>query len=122
MPEFFEERRRAPRVVLKEPCEVGLGSTRVVRLVDISMTGALLRSADDNTPVGRRGELRTKLGDHTFAVLVEIRRVAPSAGQEASTAGCRLGVTFVSVDAENRRCLERFLRQPVLPQRWGARG
>ena len=100
---------------------MGLGLTRVVRLVDISMTGALLRSAEDAS-VGQRGELRTKLGDHTFAVHVEIRRVAPPTGHGASAGSSRLGVTFVWVDAENRRCLERFLRQPGSPQRWGLRG
>jgi hypothetical protein len=108
-------------MALREPCEIGLGLSRVVRLVDISMTGALLRSPDD-APVGQRGELRTKLGDHTFVVDVEVRRVAPPPEHASSAGGCRLGVTFVAVDAESRRCLERFLRQPVSPQHWGSRG
>jgi PilZ domain len=115
MPDAFEERRRTARIAVGDGREVGLGLARVVRLVDISMTGALMRASHDS-PVGQRGELRTKLGDNTFVVLVEIRRVVSEPGQGESGGGYyTLGVAFVSLDAENRRCLERFLRQPALP-------
>ena len=113
MPELLE-RRRTTRVAVRAGSEIGLGLARVVRLVDISMTGALLRAPQD-TLVGQRGELRTKLGYDTFVVLVEIRRVLTQPGQGESAGGYRLGVAFVSLDSDNRRCLERFLRQPALP-------
>jgi c-di-GMP-binding flagellar brake protein YcgR len=114
MPDLFEERRRTTRVAIRDRCQVGLGVARMVRLVDISMTGALLRVPQDS-PIGLRGELRTKLGDNTFAVHVEIRRVVSQSGHGESAGGYRLGVAFVSLDSDNRRCLERFLRQPALP-------
>ena len=113
MPDVLE-RRRTTRVAVRAGSEIGLGLARVVRLVDISMTGALLRASQD-TLVGQRGELRTKLGDDTFVVHVEIRRVLTQSGEGESTGGYRVGVAFVSLDSDNRRCLERFLRQPALP-------
>ena len=76
------------------------------------MTGALLRTSH-GLSVGQRGELRAKLGDHTFAARVEIRRVVSQSGQGELPGRHSLGVTFVSLDPENRRCLERFLRQPA---------
>lgn len=105
-----EERRQTARVAAKDGSELWLERPHAVRLVEISMTGALLR-ASHGPPPGERGELRTKLGDHTFSAQVEIRRVVPS-GSGESPGRYSLGVTFVSLDSENRRCLERFLRQP----------
>ena len=114
MPDLFEERRRTTRVAVRDRSTVELSVVRMVRLVDISMAGALLRASQDS-PIGLRGELRTKLGDNTFVAHVEIRRVVSQSGQGESAGGYRLGVAFVSLDSDNRRCLERFLRQPALP-------
>jgi hypothetical protein len=83
----------------------------MVRLVDISMTGALLRTAEEPL-VGACGELRTKLGDHTFVARVEVRRVMAESGQGQAAGGYGIGVAFLSLDVDNRRCLERFLRHP----------
>jgi hypothetical protein len=113
MTNLFEERRQTARVTAKNGSELWLGRPHAVRLIEISMTGALLR-ASHGPPVGEHGELRTKLGDHTFTVRVEIRRVAPS-GSGDMPGRYTLGVSFVSLDPENRRCLERFLRQPGTP-------
>ena len=107
MANTYEERRQAARVSAKDGSELRLERPHAVRLVEISMTGALLR-ASHGPPPGERGELRTKLGDHTFSAQVEIRRVV----EGESPGRYSLGVTFVSLDSENRRCLERFLRQP----------
>jgi c-di-GMP-binding flagellar brake protein YcgR len=114
MSDLIEERRRTARMTARDGFEMGLGRPHAVRLMEISMTGALLRTSH-SPPVGERGELRTKLGDHTFAVQVEIRRVVLQPGQGELPGRYSLGVTFVSLDAENRRCLERFLRQPATP-------
>ena len=114
MSNLQEERRQTARVTAKDGSELWLGRPHAVRLVEISMTGALLR-ASHGPPVGEHGELRTKLGDHTFTAQVEIRRVVPEPGQGEVPGRYSLGVTFVSLDPENRRCLERFLRQPATP-------
>jgi len=114
MTERLEERRRTARLAAKDGSELWLGRPHAVRLVEISMTGALLRTSH-SPPVGERGELRTKLGDNTFAVQVEVRRVVVQSDPGELPGRYSLGVTFVSLDAENRRCLERFLRQPASP-------
>jgi c-di-GMP-binding flagellar brake protein YcgR len=108
----FEERRRTTRLVVRDGCEVAFGLARVVRLVDISMSGALMRALQD-WPIGQRAELRTTLGDNTFVVHVEVRRVASESAQGEWAGGYRIGVAFVSLDPQNRRCLERFLKQPA---------
>jgi c-di-GMP-binding flagellar brake protein YcgR len=113
MSDMQEERRQTARVPPKEGSELWLARPHAVRLVEISMTGALLR-ASHGPPVGERGELRAKLNDHTFSAQVEIRRVVAH-GPGEMPGRYSLGVTFVSLDSENRRCLERFLRQPATP-------
>jgi c-di-GMP-binding flagellar brake protein YcgR len=112
MSNWSEERRRAARIAVGDGCELGIGLARSVRLIDISMTGALMRTFEES-PIGQRGELRTTLGDSPFVVHVEIRRVAADTGQGEWGGGYRVGVAFVSLDPLNRRCLERFLRQPA---------
>jgi c-di-GMP-binding flagellar brake protein YcgR len=111
MSDMHEERRETARVPPKEGSELWLGRPHAVRLLEISMTGALVR-ASHAPPVGERGELRAQLNDHTFVAQVEIRRVV---AHKEMLGRYNLGVTFVSLDAENRRCLERFLRQPATP-------
>ncbi len=113
MSDMQEERRQTARVLPKEGSELWLARPHAVRLVEISMTGALLR-ASHAPPVGERGELRAKLNDHAFAAQVEIRRVVAH-GPGEMPGQYSLGVTFVSLDSEHRRCLERFLRQPATP-------
>ncbi len=76
------------------------------------MTGALLRTSH-GPPIGQRGELRAKLGDSIFAAHVEVRRVVYQVSQGEWPGRYNLGVAFVSLDPENRRCLEHFLRQPA---------
>ena len=111
MTNLFEERRQTARLTAKNGSELWLGRSHAVRLVEISVTGALLR-ASHRPPVGEHGELRTKLGDHTFTARVEIRRVVAESGSGEVPSRYTLGVSFVSLDLENRRSLERFLRQP----------
>jgi c-di-GMP-binding flagellar brake protein YcgR len=113
MSDMQEERRQTARVPPKEGSELWLARPHAVRLVEISMTGALLR-ASHSPPVGERGELRATLNDHTFVAQVEIRRVVAQ-GTGEMPGRYSLGVTFISLDSDNRRCLERFLRQRATP-------
>ena len=96
----------------KDGWTTSLARPHAVRLLEISMSGALMRSSQQ-PPVGQRGELRTKLGSQTFAAQVEIRRVAPQPNTGVAPTHYNVGVSFVSLDSENRRCIERFLRQPA---------
>ena len=114
MSELLEERREAVRVTARDGWRTSLARPHAVWLLEISMSGALLRSSHQ-PPIGQRGELRTKLGGETFIAQVEIRRVAPQSNPAEVPAQYNVGVSFVSLDSENRRCLEHFLRQPATP-------
>jgi len=100
------------RVTARDGWSTWLARPHAVRLLEISMSGALLRSSH-HPPIGQRGQLRTKLGGETFTVQVEIRRVARQSNPGEVPGQFNVGVSFVSLDSENRRCLERFLRQPA---------
>jgi c-di-GMP-binding flagellar brake protein YcgR len=112
MSDVVPDRRRWRRTPVRDRHQLRLSLAHRVRLLDISMTGALIRIADGSA-LGRCAELRTTLGDSPFVVSVEIRRAAvePEDGKWAGDR--RLGVTFVAIDSQNRRCLERYLRQPA---------
>jgi hypothetical protein len=114
MSELLQERREAARVIAGDGWSTTLLRPHAVRLLEISMSGALLRSSHQ-PPVGQRGELRTKLGGEIFTVQVEIRRVAPQSNAGEDPGEYDVGVSFAPLDSENRRRLERFLRQRSTP-------
>jgi c-di-GMP-binding flagellar brake protein YcgR len=108
--EAFDERRRARRVsVAGRRCEMTIWSP--VRVVDISLSGALLASS---RPIGaaERAELRAAFDSDPFSSGVEIRRVV--AGHEGESGSVRLGVRFVEPDDESRRALGQFLRRAIV--------
>jgi PilZ domain len=100
------ERRRLPRVDVAEGTECQLDLRARVRLVDISLSGALL-SVDARLPVGARGRLRTGVAAGPFTPVVTIQRCVarPESGQPA----IGLGAKFVEIDAGSRQRLAAFL-------------
>ncbi len=101
------ERRRVPRVAVNENVECKLELKTRVRLVDISLTGALL-SADAPLPVGARAHMHAGVGAAPFAPEVQVRRVADAGGRERAAA---FGAVFVGMDEKSRNSLETFLRK-----------
>lgn len=104
------DRRRGPRIALASPePEVTLPLSATVQVIDISESGVLLASSQP-LDVGRRAQLRTRLGTEPVTVIVEVRRVvsAPS-GRGPGT--YRLGTEFVALDDDVRRKLTAFLKQ-----------
>lgn len=101
------ERRRTPRVPLppEEQCVFQV-RTRV-RLLDISLSGALV-SSDIPVPPGSSGQLRFALAGSSYAPAVQVRRRAPG-----TDADLRLGTMFTSMDDISRRRLEDFLRKAM---------
>jgi hypothetical protein len=99
-------------VLGEEQQQVVLRFAPTVRVIDISMTGALLSSLQ-SFPVGHRTELRTTLGGEPFVVEVQIQRVTPEpkGGRAESSGNVHLGVSFVSLDDHNLRCIQQFLKQ-----------
>ena len=104
------ERRRVPRVAIDDRRECRLEVRTRVRLVDISLTGALLLS-DAQLPVGTRAHMQAGVGASPFAPDVEVQRIVDrhnTSGRESKPA---LGAVFVGMDEKSRRSLEEFLRK-----------
>jgi c-di-GMP-binding flagellar brake protein YcgR len=101
------ERRQAPRVTLGSGFECGLELRTRVRLLDISLSGALL-AAEQALPVGAPAQLRSSLGASVFSSEVQVRRkvgLSPGIPLEG------LGAEFTTMDERSRRSLEDFLRK-----------
>ncbi len=104
------DRRRSPRIALPAPePEVTLPVSATVQVIDISESGVLLASSQP-LEVGRRAQLRTRLGTEPVTMIVEVRRVM-SGPSGRGTGTYRLGTEFVSLDEDVRRKLAKFLRQ-----------
>ena len=101
----INERRRSPRVMLPVDEECSLQLRARVRLLDISLSGALVET-ELPLPIGAKGQLRFALAGSTYAPTVQIRRRAGSQARELN-----LGTVFTSMDDTSRRRLEDFLRK-----------
>jgi hypothetical protein len=100
------ERRHGARVSLGDGIECRLELRTRVRLIDISLSGAML-SGEINLPIGTRAQLRSGLAERPFASEMQVRRsTAPSARSENG-----LGAVFTAMDDRSRRSLEEFLRK-----------
>ena len=108
MSEAFLERRRAPRVPMKDDETVGLPTGLTVRLVDISTGGVLLFSSQQ-LQVGQKARLRTTLGAEPFNVDLEVRRVADAGPSGVARSGYRIGAVFTGLDEAAGRSMRRFL-------------
>jgi c-di-GMP-binding flagellar brake protein YcgR len=101
------ERRRVPRVAVDEGLECRLEVRTRVRLVDISLTGALL-SSEAQLPVGTRAHMQAGVLSAPFAPDVQVQRIVDRSSRESKPA---LGAVFVGMDEKSRRSLEAFLRK-----------
>jgi c-di-GMP-binding flagellar brake protein YcgR len=101
------ERRRVPRVAVDEGLDCRLEVRTRVRLVDISLTGALLAS-EAQLPVGTTAHMQAGVGSAPFAPDVRVQRVVDRHSRESKPA---LGAVFVGMDEKSRRSLEAFLRK-----------
>lgn len=106
------ERRRAPRVAAIPGDELAVPVSATVRLLDLSMTGAMLASAQAWS-VGKETELRALLNGEPFVARVDLRRSAPAGDGGDAPGLARLGVAFVSLDDRSRSCIRRFLKEKL---------
>ncbi len=111
MTEFAADRRRTPRAAAKSS-EAERPISLIVRVLDVSMSGALL-AAPERMVLGQRVQLRATLGGEPLVAEVEVRRnvVEPNDKRSRETGGVHLGVSFVSLDDRSQRAVERFLGQ-----------
>jgi PilZ domain len=103
----FSERRLSPRIPLAGDVECRVDLRTRVRMLDISLGGALL-AAELAVPVGASAELRTGLGATAFRADVQVRRAV---GLPAAVTLNGLGAMFTTMDERSRRSLEDFLRK-----------
>lgn len=101
------ERRRSPRVAVDGAAECCLDLSMRVRVLDISVNGALL-AAEVPLPVGEAARLRSTLGPNAFYTDIEVKRTA---ALPADVGLCGLGAAFLTMDERSRRSLEEFLRR-----------
>jgi c-di-GMP-binding flagellar brake protein YcgR len=101
----FAERRQGPRTEVLPRPEFRLARRVRVRLVDISLGGALVAS-DERLGRGTVGQLRLPLGRGRFEAAVVVKREEVVAEPPAVL----LGAAIVSAGAESRDVLEQFLR------------
>jgi c-di-GMP-binding flagellar brake protein YcgR len=105
-PEEFEaDRRRLPRVAADPGMECRLEVKTRVRLLDISLSGALLAS-EAALPVGTYAHIRAGVGNAPFAPEVQVRRTVDRQREQSG-----LGAVFIGMDDRSRQSLETFLRK-----------
>lgn len=100
------ERRRHPRLALRDGVESRLEVRSRVRMVDISATGALL-ATDLALPIGTHASFHTRIADGPLSCAIEVRRHARGQSPRQSA----LGVVFTKMDEQSRRSLEQFLKR-----------
>ena len=100
------ERRRSPRVPLNQPAACTVPLRARVKLLELSLSGALVTS-DLLLPPGASGHLRFAVAGSPCAGAVTVRRSATRSGGTVE-----LGAMFTSLDDATRRHLEAFLKAP----------
>jgi hypothetical protein len=103
----FIERRQSPRIPLDGAVQCRLDLRTRVRMLDISLSGALL-AAELPLPTGAAAELRTGLGAAAFRAEVQVERTV---GLAAGALLNAIGAMFTMMDDRSRRSLEDFLRK-----------
>jgi len=101
------ERRQGPRVAIDDLVECRLELRSRVRLLDISVSGALL-GAEVRLPVGTRAHLRSAITATAFSPDIQVCRHADAASRSSAVG---LGAVFTTMDERSRRSLEDFLKK-----------
>ena len=108
MPEHFVERRRLPRTVIADTDLSVMAFPVPVRLLDISLGGVLFEAANP-VELGTRATLRLNFGGSPFSVAVKVERL--QAPRNAISGSYLVGASFIALNRDDRRVIERFARQ-----------
>jgi len=101
------DRRRVPRAAITDT-EISVLSFPVpVRLIDISLAGVLLEAS---TPFdsGTQGTVRFNFGGVPFSADVKVERIE---GLHGRLDRFRIGASFVALNLDHQRVIERFSDQ-----------
>lgn len=102
-----DERRRCSRTVCSGDGEIEVPEWFTVEVKDISASGVLL-SSTIRLDLHAKGQLRIRLGRHSFTAGIEVRR---EDRQQNSNSGYQFGASFTTIDERNQRTLEDFLER-----------
>lgn len=100
------ERRRAARTLVSEMIAMHTDVKHRVKLLDISLSGALMAS-NAAIPVGARGRLRATAPGCVLDLPFEVKRCKPAMMTGAFAVAARFG----EMDDNSQRALERFLQR-----------
>jgi hypothetical protein len=103
------DRRRVPRVEIADTELSVLAFPIQVRLLDISLGGVLLESAQA-VDLGQRGTLRFNFGGTPFSADVCVERISRSPGG-VNAERYAIGAAFVGLSRNDQRVIERFADQ-----------
>src|SRR5689334_6624106 len=102
------ERRRLARAVITDTELSVLTLPIPVRLLDISLNGALFESSNA-VDVGTRGTLRFNFGGSPFSADVKVQRLEPSPTDRAGR--YLIGAAFVALSRDDQQVIQRFADQ-----------
>jgi hypothetical protein len=102
------ERRRAPRAAAPDDERLSLEVSLPVQVLEISLSGVLLRSRVA-LAVGQQAELRATVGGRSVSLTLRVQRVSVETMPRGG-AGYRAAAIFVAMTAEQRVVLEQLLR------------
>jgi len=88
---------------------VDVGLSLMIRILDLSLTGAMLQSPVELF-VGQRAVVRAVLSGERFQAETEVRHIQAKEGAPHRPPVMLIGVDFVGLDDGNRAVIERFLR------------
>jgi hypothetical protein len=103
----LEERRRVTRHDIHGVAAM-LPATVNVQIREVSLLGMLL-DTQEPVAVGSVAQLRMTLSGEPLTVRVEVRRVTPK--HSATRSGFEIGVQFMTISADQRQLIERFVRR-----------
>lgn len=103
-------RRRAARLPIQVPGSLSGRSSRPITLVDVSLTGCLVRCGT-LLDKGAIFDLRTELGGVPFVAKVRVTSASLDGAPPEGDAPCLAGLEFLSLPALEGARLRRFVEQ-----------
>ena len=104
---LIDQRKYRRARIKRNGVELSLAAQNTVQVLDISQTGVLLAAAQP-LAVGRKAQIKTRLGAEPITLTVVVRRVTN--GVRTGHGSYRLGCEFIGLDEENLKKIERFLK------------
>ena len=104
----FTDRRRVPRATIADTKLSVLAFPIPVRLLDISLAGVLLETAQP-VDFGTQGTVRFNFGGVPFSADVRVERVEVQ--QTGMSERFKIGASFVALSRDHQRVIERFADQ-----------